>query len=64
MISRSELLEAVWNLRIDPGSNLVDVHIGNLRRKLSAEGEEQVIHTVRGLGFILERRDTAIVKIS
>lgn len=64
VIGRSELLEAVWNLRIDPGSNLVDVHIGNLRRKLVAGGEEPLIHTVRGVGFILEHRDSATVKIS
>lgn len=64
VISRPEILEAVWNLRLDPGSNLVDVHIGNLRRKLVAAGEEPLIHTVRGLGFILERRDAAIVKSS
>lgn len=64
VIRRPAILEAVWNLRIGPGSNLVDVHIGNLRRKLVAGGEEQLIHTVRRVGFILEHRDPATVKIS
>lgn len=70
VLTRSELLKGVWNLRVDPASNVVDVHIGNLRRKLAAEGEEEIIHTVRGVGFILECRerpavrDRPIVKVS
>jgi two-component system, OmpR family, response regulator len=42
----------VWNCRFDPGSNVVDVHIGRLRRKLE-EGEAPILHTVRGAGYRL-----------
>ncbi|HEX7118608.1 MAG TPA: response regulator transcription factor [Longimicrobiales bacterium] len=53
VVRRTELLEQVWGMRFDPGTNLIDVHVGNLRRKLVAGGEPQVIHTVRGVGFTL-----------
>ena len=48
------MLEKVWDLRFDPMSNVVDVHVGHLRRKLSALGED-VLYTVRGVGYILRR---------
>ncbi|HEX6939442.1 MAG TPA: response regulator transcription factor [Longimicrobiales bacterium] len=53
VVRRTELLEHVWGMRFDPGTNLIDVHIRNLRRKLVAGGEPQVIHTVRGVGYTL-----------
>lgn len=53
VIKRTELLEKVCDLHIDPESNLVDVHMGNLRRKLRAAGAN-LIETVRGVGFILK----------
>jgi DNA-binding response OmpR family regulator len=53
VIRRTELLEKVWDLHFDPMSNVVDVHVGNLRKKLRALGEP-LIHTVRGVGYILE----------
>ena len=52
VVRRTELLEKVWDLHFDPGSNVVDVHVGNLRRKLRAHGDA-LIHTVRGVGYIL-----------
>jgi DNA-binding response OmpR family regulator len=57
VVRRSELLEKVWDLSFDPLSNVVDVHVANLRRKLRAGGEAPLLHTVRGVGYILERRD-------
>ncbi len=54
VIRRTELLEKVWDLQFDPGSNVVDVHIGNLRRKLTLQGESQVIETIWGVGFMLK----------
>jgi len=56
VIRRTELLEKVWDLSFDPMSNVVDVHVANLRRKLRADGTDALIHTVRGVGYILERR--------
>lgn len=53
VVRRTELLEKVWDLHFDPESNVVDVHVGNLRRKLGNAGGEPLIHTVRGVGFIL-----------
>ncbi|MDX1673738.1 MAG: response regulator transcription factor [Longimicrobiales bacterium] len=53
VVRRTELLEKVWDLQFDPMSNVVDVHVGNLRKKLRAEGEP-LIHTVRGVGYIFE----------
>ncbi len=55
VIRRTELLEKVWDLSFDPMSNVVDVHVGNLRKKLRARGDA-LIHTVRGVGYILRSR--------
>jgi DNA-binding response OmpR family regulator len=52
VVRRTELLEKVWDLRFDPMSNVVDVHVGNLRKKLRALGPA-MIHTVRGVGYAL-----------
>jgi DNA-binding response OmpR family regulator len=54
VVKRTELLEKVWDLLSEPDSNVVDVHIGNLRRKLTQGGEPQLIQTVRGVGFMLK----------
>lgn len=55
VVRRTELLEKVWDLHFDPESNVVDVHIGNLRRKLREAGQQGYIQTVRGVGFCLKR---------
>jgi two-component system OmpR family response regulator len=48
-VSRSELLQKVWNTSFDPGSNVVEVHVRNLRDKLGEHGK--LIETVRGIGY-------------
>ncbi|MFI5280027.1 MAG: response regulator transcription factor [Gemmatimonadales bacterium] len=53
VVRRTELLEKVWDMHFDPESNVVDVHVGNLRRKLRAAAGMDLIHTVRGVGFAL-----------
>ena len=53
VVSRTELLEKVWDMTFDPGSNVVDVHVSNLRRKLEEGGAPRLLHTVRGVGFVL-----------
>jgi len=55
VVRRTELLEKVWDMHFDPESNVVDVHIGNLRRKLREAGQQGYIQTVRGVGFCLKR---------
>jgi len=57
VIRRTELLEKVWDLHFDPESNVVDVHVGNLRRKLQEAAELDLLHTVRGVGFRLVSPD-------
>jgi DNA-binding response OmpR family regulator len=55
VVRRTTLLEKVWDMHFDPESNVVDVHVGNLRRKLQDSAGEQLITTVRGVGFMLRR---------
>jgi DNA-binding response OmpR family regulator len=51
VVSRRDLLREVWGLRFDPGTNVVDVHVNRLRRKLEDAGLAAVIRTVRGQGY-------------
>ncbi|WP_354700928.1 Response regulator MprA [Paraconexibacter sp. AEG42_29] len=53
VIDRARLHEDVWGYTFDPGTNIADVFVGYLRRKLEADGGSRVLHTVRGVGFIL-----------
>src|SRR5258706_1112279 len=53
VVSRSELIEHVWNERYDSYSNVIDVHINHLRQKIDRESEGPLIHTRRGAGYIL-----------
>lgn len=59
VIRRTELLEKVWDMHFDPESNVVDVHIGNLRRKLREAGYDGFIQTVRGVGFCLKAPESS-----
>ena len=53
VVTRAMLLEAIWKYRFVPSTNLVDVHIGRLRRKLDHDNEPPLISNVRGAGFML-----------
>jgi len=55
VVSRDQLAEHVWGGDYDPFSNLADVYVGYVRRKLQAATPEPLIHTVRGLGYMLQR---------
>jgi DNA-binding response OmpR family regulator len=55
VVRRTTLLEKVWDMHFDPESNVVDVHVGNLRRKLDEAAGEAMIATIRGVGFTLRR---------
>ncbi len=57
LLTRAMLLEDVWRYRFVPQTNLVDVHVGKLRRKLDAPGEIPLIHSIRGAGFCLRVPD-------
>ena len=53
VVTRTMLLEKVWDFSFDPTTNVVDVHVSRLRRKLEATGEAPMIRTVRGAGYVL-----------
>ena len=51
IVTRSMLLEGVWDYRFDPQTNIVDQHVSRLRQKLGADGASNAIETVRGIGY-------------
>jgi DNA-binding response OmpR family regulator len=53
VLTRTQLLEQVWGYDWEADGNVVDVFVGYLRRKLEAGDRERIIHTVRGVGFVL-----------
>lgn len=53
VVTRMQLLEQVWKLHFDPGTNVVDVHVGRLRRKLEGAGSN-AIQTARGEGYVFD----------
>jgi DNA-binding response OmpR family regulator len=53
ILDRRRLHEEVWGYTFDPGTNVADVFVGYVRRKLEQDGEPRVLHTVRGVGFVL-----------
>jgi DNA-binding response OmpR family regulator len=53
VLSREQLLRQVWGYNFDVDTNVADVFVGYLRRKLEAEGESRILHTVRGVGWAL-----------
>ena len=53
VVTRAMLLEDVWNYNAATQTNVIDVHVGNLRRKVDADGDARLIHSVRGRGFKL-----------
>ena len=57
LVTRTMLLEGVWDLHFDPQSNLIDVHISRLRQAIDRGSDHPLIHTVRGSGYVL-RSDT------
>ncbi len=59
-ISRAMIIENVWNLSADTMTNVVDVYIKTLRRKIDEGFEEKLIHTVRGIGYQLGSGDDDI----
>ena len=58
-INRAELLERVWEMHFDPGSNVVDVHVSRLRTKLHQAGAAVMIEAVRGAGFNFTARQVS-----
>jgi two-component system OmpR family response regulator len=57
VLTREMLFKEVWNYNVIPQSNLVDVHMGRLRRKIDEPHEPPMIYNVRGQGFVLRAPD-------
>ena len=53
VVTRTMLLEGVWDYHFDPGTNVIDVHVSRLRRKLDDGWDNPLLHTVRGVGYRL-----------
>lgn len=56
VLSRTLIAEQVWDINFDTGTNVVDVHVRRLRSKVDDPFEAKLIHTVRGIGYVLEHR--------
>ncbi len=53
VVSRAMLLQHVWDLHFDPSTNIIDVYVGRVRRKVDGQQAYPLIHTVRGVGYCL-----------
>ena len=53
VVTRTMLLEAVWDYHFDPQTNVIDVHVSRLRRKIDRGFDAPLIHTVRGAGYVI-----------
>jgi two-component system, OmpR family, response regulator len=51
VVTRTMVLEGVWDYHFDPGTNIIDVHVSRLRRKIDAGFEKPLLHTIRGAGY-------------
>ena len=56
VVTRTMMLEEVWDYHFDPGTNVIDVHISRLRKKIDEGAEIPLLHTVRGAGYMLSER--------
>jgi len=56
VVTRSMILEKVWGMRIQPDTNVVDVHIYRLRGKVDGHGQQPLIRTLRGVGYVIRDR--------
>jgi two-component system copper resistance phosphate regulon response regulator CusR len=54
VVTRAMILDHVWRMRIDPATNVVDVHIYRLRSKVDSNAIPPLIHTIRGVGYVLK----------
>jgi two-component system, OmpR family, response regulator len=57
VVPRAMLLQHVWDLHFDPSTNIIDVYVGRVRRKVDGKQAYPLIHTIRGVGFCLRAAD-------
>lgn len=56
VLTRAQILEHVWNLDFDPASNVIDVYVNALRKKIGHSSDDKLIHTVVGAGYVLKEQ--------
>jgi two-component system response regulator MprA len=56
VLERDVIYDRIWGIDFETSSNSLDVYIGYLRRKTEADGEPRLIHTMRGVGYVLRKR--------
>ena len=54
VLSRTIISEHIWNYNFDTGTNIIDVYINHLRSKIDGESGKKLIHTVRGVGYVMK----------
>jgi two-component system OmpR family response regulator len=57
VVTRTMLLEGVWDYHFDPQTNVIDVHVSRLRQKIDKPFELPLLHTVRNAGYMLRTED-------
>jgi heavy metal response regulator len=57
VLSRTQIIENIWGYNFDPSTNVIDVHIRSLREKVDENFQRKLIHTVRGVGYVLKAED-------
>ena len=57
IITRTMIAEKVWDYHFDSGTNVIDVHVSHLRNKIDKDFEPKLLHTIKGVGYVLEERD-------
>ncbi|MDN3695657.1 response regulator transcription factor [Chryseobacterium tructae] len=62
VISRAEILDAVWGVNYELGTNVVDVYVNYLRKKLDDKDDNKLIHTVIGMGYVLKKHNECLTK--
>jgi DNA-binding response OmpR family regulator len=61
VVTRTMISEHVWDYHFDPMTNVIDVYVNHLRSKIDMDSSQKLIHTVRGVGYILRGNDDAMV---
>ena len=64
VLTRTMIFETVWGFHFDPGTNVIDVHIARLRRKIDGTGQAALIHTVRGTGYMIAAANENVSVVS
>jgi heavy metal response regulator len=57
IVTRTMISENIWDYNFDSGTNIIDVHVSHLRNKIDKNFEPKLLHTVKGVGYVLEERD-------